>query len=47
MNTENIDYHPIKCIDQLDRHKHIVLLYDNEKYAYWIISRYILKWSKQ
>ena len=42
MNTENVDYHPIKYIDHLDRHKHIVLLYDNEKYAYWIISRYIL-----
>ena len=42
MNTENVDYHPIKYIDHLDRHKHIVLLYDNEKYAYWIISRYLL-----
>jgi len=42
MNTENVDYHPIKYIDHLDRHKHIVLLYDNEKYVYWIISRYIL-----
>ena len=42
MNTENVDYHPIKYIDHLDRHKHIVILYDNEKYAYWIISRYIL-----
>jgi MEDS: MEthanogen/methylotroph, DcmR Sensory domain len=42
MNTENVDYHPIKYIGHLDRHKHIVLLYDNEKYAYWIISRYIL-----
>jgi len=26
----------------LNRHKHIVLLYDNEKYAYRIISGYIL-----
>ena len=42
MNTENVDYHPIKYIDHLDRHKHTVLLYDNEKYAYWIISRYLL-----
>ena len=42
MNTENVDYHPIKYIDHLDRHKHIVLLYDNEKYTYWIISRYLL-----
>lgn len=42
MNTENVDYHPIKYLDHLDRHKHIVLLYDNEKYVYWIISRYIL-----
>ncbi len=42
MNTENVDYHPIKYIGHLDRHKHIVLLYHNEKYAYWIISRYIL-----
>jgi hypothetical protein len=33
MNRENLDYHPIKYIEQLDRHKHIVLLYDNEKYA--------------
>lgn len=38
MNTENVDYHPIKFIDHLDRNKHIVLLFDNEKYAYWIIS---------
>ena len=42
MKRENVDYHPIKFIDHLDRNKHIVLLFDNEKYAYWIISRYLL-----
>ena len=45
-NTENVDYHPIKFIDHLDRNKHIVLLFDNEKYAYWIISRDLLNGLK-
>jgi MEDS: MEthanogen/methylotroph, DcmR Sensory domain len=42
MNTrnDNVDYRPIKFIDQMERNKHIVLLYENQKYAYRIIARY-------
>jgi MEDS: MEthanogen/methylotroph, DcmR Sensory domain len=34
------DYRPIKFVDQMERNKHIILLYDDQKYAYWIIGRY-------
>jgi hypothetical protein len=44
MDTKNKNdlknYHPMKFVDQMDRNKHILLLYDNQKYAYWIIGRY-------
>jgi hypothetical protein len=44
MDTKNKDnlknYRPMKFVDQMERNKHIVLLYDNQKYAYWIIGRY-------
>jgi hypothetical protein len=34
------DYRPIKFVDQMERNKHIILLYDDQKYASWIIGRY-------
>lgn len=45
MDTKNKNdlknYRPMKFVDQMERNKHILLLYDNQKYAYWIISRYL------
>jgi len=35
-------YYPLTFVDQLEKNKHIVLLYDDQKYAFWIISRYFL-----
>ena len=35
-----INYHPMKFVDQMERNKHTLLLYDDQKYAYWIIGRY-------
>jgi MEDS: MEthanogen/methylotroph, DcmR Sensory domain len=44
MNTKNKNelknYRPMKFVDQMKRNKHVLLLYDNQKYAYWIIGRY-------
>ena len=44
MDTKNKNelknYRPMKFVDQMERNKHILLLYDNQKYAYWIIGRY-------
>ncbi len=37
-----VNYYPMKFIDQMERNKHMVLLYDSKEYAYWIISRYFL-----
>src|SRR5437870_13282623 len=34
------NYRPMKFVDQMERNKHILLLYDDQKYAYWIICRY-------
>jgi hypothetical protein len=34
------NYRPMKFVDQMERNKHVLLLYDDEKYAYWIIGRY-------
>jgi len=46
MNIENKNnvknYRPTKFVDQMERNKHIILLYDDQKYAYWIIGRYFL-----
>lgn len=46
MNTENKNnvknYRPTKFVDQMERNKHIILLYDDQKYANWIIGRYFL-----
>ena len=43
-STENNkgNYHPMKFVDQMERNKHMVLLYDNKEYAYWVIARYFL-----
>ena len=43
-STENnkINYRPMKFIDQMEKNKHMVLLYDSKEYAYWIISPYFL-----
>jgi hypothetical protein len=38
--NESKNYRPMKFVDQVERNKHILLLYDSQKYAYWIISRY-------
>jgi hypothetical protein len=35
-------YHPVKFLDRLEGNKHIVMLYDDEKYADLIITRYFL-----
>jgi hypothetical protein len=43
MNDEKEkNYHPIKFLDQLEGNNHIVLLYDNEKYADVMIARYFM-----
>lgn len=39
--NESKNYHPMKFVDQVERNKHILLLYDSQKYAYWIIGRYL------
>jgi hypothetical protein len=36
------NYHPMKFVDQIERNRHTLLFYDNQKYAYWIIARYFL-----
>lgn len=43
-STQNnkVNYHPMKFLDQMEKNKHLVLLYDSKAYAYWIISRYFL-----
>jgi len=38
MNEEN--YRPVKFLDQLEGNKHLVLLYDDERYGGFIIARY-------
>ncbi len=42
MNAEKANYRPIRFLDQLEGNNHIVLLYDNQKYADLIIARYFL-----
>jgi hypothetical protein len=42
MNAEGASYRPIKFLDKMEGNNHIVLLYDNEKYADLIIARYFL-----
>jgi hypothetical protein len=44
MDTKNKNdlknYRPMKFVDEMERNKHILLLYDDQKYADWIIGRY-------
>jgi len=42
MNAKKTKYHPIKFLDKLDGNKHLVMLYDSEKYADVIFARYCL-----
>jgi hypothetical protein len=43
MNAEKAkNYRPIKFLDRMEGNNHIVLLYDNEKYANLVIARYLL-----
>jgi hypothetical protein len=42
MDAEKANYRPIKFLDQMEGNNHIVLLYDNEKYADLVIARYLL-----
>jgi hypothetical protein len=37
-NSDN--YRPMKFVDQMEKNRHTLLLYDDQKYAYWIIGRY-------
>ena len=41
MEAEKMSYRPYKFLDRMERNKHVVLLYDNPKYADLIIARYI------
>src|SRR5215210_5394186 len=47
MNTEKANYRPIRFLDRMEGNNHIVLLYDNQKYAYLIIARYLLNGLKK
>jgi hypothetical protein len=42
MNSERASYRPIKFIDRMEGNNHIVLLYDNQKYADLVIAWYLL-----
>jgi MEDS: MEthanogen/methylotroph, DcmR Sensory domain len=42
MNAERASYRPIKFLDRMEGNNHIVLLYDNQKYADLVIARYLL-----
>jgi hypothetical protein len=42
MNSEKASYRPIKFLDRMEGNNHIVLLYDNQKYADLVIARYLL-----
>jgi hypothetical protein len=39
---DKANYRPMKFVDQMEKNKHMVLLYDSKEYAYWIISRYFV-----
>ena len=47
MNSEKANYRPIRFLDRMEGNNHIVLLYDNQKYAYLIIARYLLNGLKK
>ena len=40
IKNELKNYRPMIFVDQVEKNKHILLLYDNQKYASWIIGRY-------
>jgi MEDS: MEthanogen/methylotroph, DcmR Sensory domain len=42
MNSEGASYRPIRFLDKMEGNNHIVLLYENEKYADLVIARYLL-----
>jgi hypothetical protein len=42
MDAEKASYRPIKFLDRMEGNNHIVLLYDNQKYADLVIARYLL-----
>jgi hypothetical protein len=42
MNAEKANYRPTKFLDRMEGNNHMVLLYDNQKYADLIIARYFL-----
>jgi hypothetical protein len=42
MNAQKTRFHPVRVLDRLEGNKHLVMLYDNEKYADLIIARYCL-----
>jgi hypothetical protein len=42
MGSEKASYRPIKFLDRLEGNNHIVLLYEDQKYADLIIARYLL-----
>ena len=45
--NKKANYHPMKFVDQMEKNRHIILLYDSKEYAYWIISRYFLNGLKK
>src|SRR5215510_8286234 len=47
MSAEKTDYRPLKFLDQMEGNNHIVLLYQSEKHAFLIITRYLLNGLKK
>lgn len=47
MSTRGTSYRPVRFLDQLEGNKHIVMLYDDEKRADFIIARYFLNGLKK
>lgn len=47
MNAERANYRPLKFLDRMQGNNHIVLLYDNQKYADLIIARYLMNGLKK
>ena len=42
MNAEKASYRPIKFLDRMEGNNHIVLLYNNQKYADLVMTHYFL-----
>ena len=47
MEAEKTSYRPFKFLDRMEGNNHIVLLYDNSKYADLIIARYLFNGLKR